>query len=129
MGPCGVLAVLVALGFWTFQHRKGDLWTLLGATAIVARLWTYHRVYDDVLILLPMVALCRVTKWETSSDSTRIAAGLLLAATMLSMLAPARLEHFAWPWSQMFTGGHALVWLAVLGFLLDQARRNKKVEA
>jgi hypothetical protein len=122
------LLVFAALGFWIYRHRKGDFWILLGVTAIVARLSTYHRVYDDVLILLPMVALFLIAKRETSSDSTRIAAGLFLAATILSMLAPARLENLAWPWSLMFTGGHALLWLAVLSFLLDRARRDKKAE-
>ena len=122
------LLVFVTLGFWVHRHRKGDFWILLGVTAIAARLWAYHRVYDDVLILLPMVALFRTAKGETSSESTRIAAGLLLAATIVSMLAPARLERFQWPWSLMFTGGHALVWLALLGFLLDRARRNRKAE-
>jgi hypothetical protein len=122
------LPVFVTLGFWVYRHRKGDFWILLGVTAIAARLWAYHRVYDDVLILLPMVALFRTAKGETSSESTRIAAGLLLAATIVSMLAPARLEHFQWPWSLMFTGGHALLWLVLLGFLLDRARRNRKAE-
>ena len=122
------LLVFAALGFWTYQHRKGDFWIFLGVTALVARMWTYHRVYDDVLILLPMVALFRIAKREASTEGTSIAAGLLLAATILSMLAPARLEHFAWPWSLAFTGGHTLVWIVVLGFLLDRARRDKKAE-
>ena len=122
------LLVLVALGFWVYRHREGDFWILLGVTAIVARLSTYHRVYDDVLILLPMVALFRVAKRRTSSEGTSIAAGLLLGTTMLAMLAPARWENFQWPWSFVFTWGHALVWLAVLGFLLDRARRDKKAE-
>ncbi len=122
------LLVFAALGVWTYQHRKGDLWILLGVTALVARMWTYHRVYDDVLVLLPMVTLFRIAKRETSSPGTSLTAGLLLAAMIVSMIAPARLEHFAWPWSLMFTGGHTLVWLAVLGFLLDRARRDKKAE-
>jgi len=122
------LLVFLALGFWVYRHRKGDFWILLGVTAVVARLSTYHRVYDDVLILLPMVALLLIARRATSSDNTRIAAGLLLAATVVSMLELARLENFAWPWSLIFTGGHALVWLAVLGFLLDRARRDMKAE-
>jgi len=122
------LLVFAALGFWTYQHRKGDFWILLGVTALVARMWTYHRVYDDVLVLLPMVALFRIAKREAASEGTSMAAGLLLAATILSMLAPARWEHFAWPWSFAFTGGHTLVWIAVLGFLLDRARRDQKAE-
>jgi hypothetical protein len=123
------LLVFAALGFWTYQHRKGDFWILLGVTALVARMWTYHRIYDDVLVLLPMVALFRIAKREAASERTSMAAGLLLAATILSMLAPARWEHFPWPWSFAFTGGHTLVWIAVLGFLLDRARRDQKAEA
>lgn len=122
------LLVFAALGFWVYQHRKGDFWILLGVTALVARLWTYHRVYDDVLILLPMVALFRIAKREASTEGTSIAAGLLLAATILSMLMPARLEHFAWPWSFLFKGGHTLVWIMDLGFLLHRAHRDKKAE-
>jgi hypothetical protein len=122
------LLAFVALGLWIYRYRKGDLWILLGVTAIVARLWAYHLVYDDVLVVLPMVALFRITKREGSSEYTGIAAGVLLAATALAMLAPARLEHFPWPWSLSFTGGHTLMWLAVLGFLLHQAWRDKKAE-
>lgn len=122
------LLVLGALGVWVYHHREGDFWILLGVTAIVTRLSTYHRVYDDTLILLPMVALLRIAKRESPSEGTSIAAALLLGTTVLAMLAPARLEHFQWPWSLMFTGGHALVWLAVLGFLLDRARLDKKAE-
>jgi len=122
------LLVFAALGFWTYEHRKGDFWILLGVTALVARMWTYHRVYDDVLVLLPMVALFRIAKREAASQGASVAAGLLLAATILAMLAPARWEHFAWPWSFAFTGGHTLVWIVVLGFLLDRARRDHKAE-
>ncbi len=122
------LLIFAVLGYWIYQHRKGDFWILLGVTAIVARLWSYHRVYDDVLILLPMVALFRVAKREPSTDDTRIVAGLLLAVTIASMLALARWEHFAWPWSILFKGGHTLVWIMDLGFLLFRAHRDKKAE-
>ena len=122
------LLVFVALGLSIYRYRKGDLWILLGVTAIVARLWAYHLIYDDVLILLPTVALFRISKREGSSEGAGIVPGLLLAASVLAMLAPARLEHFPWPWSLTFTGGHTLIWLAVLGFLLHQARRDKKAE-
>jgi hypothetical protein len=125
---CASLLVFAALGFWIYLHRKGDFWILLGVTALVARLWTYHRVYDDVLVLLPMVALFRIAKREAASQGTSMAAGLLLTATILAMLAPARLEHFPWPWSLAFTGGHTLLWIVVLGFLLDRARRDQKAE-
>jgi hypothetical protein len=44
------------------------LWLLLGVTALVARFWTYHRWYDDLLILLPMIALFRIAQQRPSAD-------------------------------------------------------------
>lgn len=124
----GSLLVLVALGLWTYRHRRGDFWLLLGVTALVARLWAYHRVYDDVLILLPMVALFRIAKRGPASHGADVVAGLLLATTVLAMLLPTRFEWFPAPWSWLFKGGHTVVWIAVLAFLLYQARRETDAE-
>jgi hypothetical protein len=122
--PASLLA-LMALGFWTYRHRHGDLWLLLGVTALVARFWTYHRLYDDLLVLFPMIALFRIAKRGPSTDGNDVLAGMLLAITIFAMLAPARLRYAPWPWYLLFTGGHALVWIAVLIFLLDRARRER----
>jgi hypothetical protein len=122
--PASLLA-LMALGFWTYRHRHGDFWLLLGVAALVGRFWTYHRLYDDLLILLPMVTLFRIAKRSPSADGGDVVAGVLLAFTILAMLAPARLRYAPWPWYLLFTGGHALVWVAVLIFLLDRARRER----
>ncbi|KPL15508.1 MAG: hypothetical protein AMJ93_16560 [Anaerolineae bacterium SM23_84] len=116
----------MALGFWTYRHRHGDFWLLLGVTALVARFWTYHRLYDDLLVLFPMVALFRIAKRGPSTDGSDVVAGMLLTITIFAMLAPARLRYAPWPWYLLFTGGHALVWITVLIFLLDRARREKR---
>lgn len=122
------LVTLMALGFWTYRHRHGDFWLLLGVTALVARFWTYHRLYDDFLVLFPMIALFRIAKRGPSTDGSDMVAGMLLAITIFAMLAPARLRYAPWPWYLLFTGGHALVWIAVLIFLLDRARREKNAK-
>lgn len=118
------LLVLVALGFWVYRYRHVDLWVLLGVTALVARLWTYHRVYDDLLILLPEIALFRIAKRGPSPDGSDVVAGLLLALTISSLLIPARLLHLPLPWNLPFTAGHVVIWIALLVFLVDQARRE-----
>lgn len=117
--PVLSLLTLAGLGVWTFFHRRCDLWLLLGVTGVVARLWTYHGIYDDVLILLPMVALFRITK-QQPPDSW---AGRLLAITTLTMLLPVRLWHWPPPWCWTFTIGHVVIWLAVLIFLIHRTRR------
>ena len=119
------LFTLVALGFWIYLNRRVDIWLLLGVTAIVARFWTYHRWYDDLLILLPMIALFRIAKKGSSDNGSDIIAGILLAITLLSMLAPYRVQNLPSPWSLLFTGGHAIVWIVLLIFLLIRAWQEK----
>src|SRR3990170_7368736 len=120
------LFTLVALGFWIYLNRRVDIWLLLGVTAIVARFWTYHRWYDDLLILLPMIALFRIAKKGSSDNGSDIMAGILLAITLLSMLAPYRVQNLPSPWSLLFTGGHAIVWIVLLIFLLIRVWQEKK---
>ena len=118
--------VLAALGLWTYRHRHGDFWLLLGVTAIVARIWTYHRLYDDLLILIAMITLCRIAKRGPSDDGTDVLAGALLAITWVAALAPARF-HAVTPWDWVFGGAQIMVWIAVLIFLLRQARREHSI--
>jgi hypothetical protein len=121
--PASLLA-LMALGCWTYCHRQRDLWLLLGVVALVARIWTYHGLYDDLLILLPMIALFRITKQEPS-DGGSVVAGVMLGITWLATLAPAHLLSAPPPWDWLFKAGQTVVWAAVLTFLLQLAGRAK----
>ena len=116
--------VITALAVWIFVHRRRDPWLLLGVTAVVARLWTYHGLYDDLLIIFPMVVLFRIAKGMPQADEDVKAAALLGSAVVI-MLMPARMHHF-WgaPWPEVFALTHTLMWLAVLVFLLRQAREK-----
>lgn len=110
--------VFLALGLWIYVYRRANFWLLLGVTAIVARLWTYHRIYDNVLIILPMITLFRLAK------SRDITAGLLLALTIPLMLAPARLSEFPPPWDWPYKLAQPLVWIIILIFLGQRAHRQ-----
>jgi hypothetical protein len=117
---------LAALGLWVYRHRDGDYWLLLGVTALFARFWTYHRLYDNLLILLPMITLFRIAKRGLSVNGEDVMAGLLLAATTLIMLAPARLLITPPPWDQLFKSVQVIVWMAILIFLLRQSWKERK---
>ncbi|MGD2146595.1 MAG: glycosyltransferase 87 family protein, partial [Anaerolineae bacterium] len=119
------LVVLTALGAWVYAFRRRDPWLLLGVTALVARFWTYHRLYDDMLVLFPMVTLFQLAKRGPRDDGRDVAAGTLLGAVVLAMMIPARLRFAAWPWHLIFTAGHALIWAIVLLFLLCQTARGE----
>jgi hypothetical protein len=121
--------ILAMLGLWTFQNRRRDLWILLGVAALVARLWMHHRPYDDVLLLVPMIALFRLAKTDPSRDGNDVTAGLLLAVTWISTLVPTRVFAFPSPFPMLIEAGQSLLWLAVLLFLLHQVRREREGRA
>ncbi len=117
------LFVLAALGVWIHRQRHGDPWITLGVTALVARFWTYHWNYDDVLVVVPMVALFRVARTH-QSPARALTAGVLLGLTQIVMLFPARWELGAGQLREIYVGGHAAAWAADLMFLL--ALRERK---
>lgn len=116
-----VVSVL-ACGAWLFFHRRTDPWILLGVCALAARLGWYHRIYDDMLLSLPVIALVRIVASRGAPGGAdrrtfRIAA-ILLAATVAHLLSPgsaaAVLQHVPRtlaPW----------IWLADLFFLAGLA--------
>lgn len=118
-----VLAFYAALGVWAHRHRSIDLWVLLGVTALVARQATYHRSYDDVLIVLVDVAPFRIARRADVPEGTRVLAGALLGVTIVVMLFLASWEFTTPLFDWLFAGGHTVVWLADLVFLLACSRR------
>lgn len=125
IGSIGISSLLVflGLGLWIYWHRDRDLWILLGVTAIVARLWTYHRLYNNLLILLPMITLFRILKHHPSMQQ-RSLAGILFALTWFGMLLPARLQLYPGSLNWLATLGHPVVWIAVLIFLLNSSNHT-----
>lgn len=122
--PPASLALLFGLGYWIYRNRNKELWLLLGVTAIVSRIWTHHPVYEDLLILLPMVTLLRIAGRSPRGDGSDVAAGILLAIAWVALLAPATMRLWPPPWNFLFTGGEAAIWLTILVFLSIQAHRQ-----
>lgn len=121
----GSLLLLGVLGVWVYRNRRVDTWLLIGVSAIVARLWTYHRNYNDLLIILPTIALCRIVKKGHYADPSKVLAVGLLAITWVSMLAPIRLLKSPPPWNWFTIYGLLAVWLLILLFLLLYTWREK----
>ena len=125
------MSIFFVLGVWVYRYRRVDLWVQLGVIAIVARFWAYHRQYDDVVVVLALVALFRiatgvvgevgasaVTATEAAREpQVRAAATALIATCMLFMLLPARLGWAPPPGRQIFEVSHTASWLGMLVFL------------
>jgi hypothetical protein len=119
------LGVLAAAGLWVYLHRDGDYWILIGVTAMVARLWIYHGWYDDLLLLLPMIALYRIAKSGPAQDASDVAAGVLFAGLLVVSIAPGGLYLIPAPFDAIFVAVQLTIWLAVFVFLLVYAARAR----
>jgi hypothetical protein len=119
------LLVLGGLGLWVYVYRRIDLWILMGVTGLVARLWTYHGWYDDLLVLLPMIALFRWIKRRGGIDGYTFLAGALLGMTLLVTIAPGGKYLLPAPFDSIYVTVQNCVWIADLGFLLAVARHEK----
>jgi hypothetical protein len=120
------ILTLLALGVWLWRYRKADVWLRIGVTTIVARLWTYHLFYDDVLIVPAMIALLRVARDEAWSDAHRVAAGAVLVLLMCNSVALNPLQALM-PFASVFRIG-ALVLLAYLAHASLKMRSDVEVK-
>jgi hypothetical protein len=115
--PAASVLALLLLGCWIYRYRRADLWLLLGVTAIVARLWVYHRSYDDMLIILPMITLFRIAKSDGSKNGYDVLAGVILAISIVIMFVPA-LKLVAPQWESLLKNSQTVIPLTILWFLL-----------
>ncbi len=106
------LALLVFIGVWVWRHRRVDLWLQIGMVAILGRIWTTHRIYDDLLVFLAMIALLRVLRGDREPSPVRTAAALLLAGNWLMLLAPVSIVSWAPPASTFFDLIQAVLWIS-----------------
>lgn len=118
------LLLLMVMGLWIFRYRNSDLWLLMGVTAYFARFWIYHRLYDDFLVLVPMVSLFQIAR-QNSTASRRVCAGVILGINWAAALAPARLLSFGAPFNILFEALQVSVWLMGLVFLVYIAGKGK----
>jgi hypothetical protein len=113
------LAVLAAFGLWVHASRRADPWVLVGAAALVSRMWAYHRSYDDLLALVAMAALVRVAT-RSPASRTRVLVGAVATIIWLFALLPLTFFRPIMPWGigKLVWGTQIAVWLVALGILL-----------
>lgn len=114
------LSILFAAGVWVWLHRYCNLLVLLGVVAIVSRVWTYHRVYDDMIILFAVFGVLASLKLGLNPKLDRLGRpllGLLLFASLI----PATLRLMEAPLGPLFTAGQPALWMVTLGYLAHTA--------
>lgn len=118
------LGALLLTGAWVWRHRGVDVWILIGVTGLVARLWSYHREFDDLITLLPAIALLRLARFTARgpTDAPAGALGIALLALFLAPYPQIRELGLRWAMNWAVTG----TWLAALAYLLVAAARERR---
>jgi hypothetical protein len=112
------LATLLAFGGWVFRHRDRDLWVLMGVAALITRLLFHHRIYDDLLVFIPMITLFRIASAGARSRRLTLGAGVLFTLAWATLQMPIQLLGLAAPVPTLVEAGQAGVWITMLVFLL-----------
>jgi glycosyl transferase family 87 len=122
LSPLASLAIMAATGCWVYLNRRNDLWQLIGVVALVSRFGFHHRWYDDMLVVLAIVAAFRLR------DDIQRRLGpsfeLLLGAAVFSVLAPGGLYVLPAPLNQIYVASQIAIWLALLFVLIFATRRD-----
>jgi hypothetical protein len=85
------IVLLIGLGVWLNSFQDRDQWLLLGVVAVVARIWTWHRGYDDVVTLVCLLSLLHLTTRKSVPMQFRRLGTVLLIFGIIANALPARL--------------------------------------
>ena len=122
----GTLALLGAVGLWVGICRRADPWILGGIVALAARFGLYHGWYDDVILLIPLLALFRIYKIDREADPRSGGRTLaLFGVVLLFLLAPGGLYLFPHPWNNAYVIAQTAVFFVLWVFLLRRSFRER----
>jgi hypothetical protein len=111
-----VITVLFALAF---LYRQASMLTLFGISACAARFWTYHRQYDNLILVFSLLALGTLGLEKECRKAIAAFIGM-----GLTLWLPARAtDELAIQLLMM------LVWIACLAVLLAVAREERGLES
>lgn len=115
----GVSLISLLILFYLF--RNASLLTLFAASCVIARLCTYHRIYDDVMLVFLLLAFLKMLY-----QNPQIPKLVIFIALGLSLWLPAGLSTFIYfPWTMFqFT-----IWVTALGYLfVNELQQMKKLK-
>lgn len=113
-------AGVAALAGWIALRalRDAPRLTQFAVAALIGRLWTYHKVYDNVMLAFVLLVLGQAWLVRRARG-----AGLVFGAVALSLWLPGRLVAYAdrFPASWWMQGAHVLVWIVALAYIVATA--------
>jgi len=125
-GSAGLAAgVLAAAAAVLYRFRRTDLLVRAAIVGVAARLWCYHRHYDDLLLAFLLAGLLARAVSSTAQTRPSRSAALAAAGVGLTLWVPESVWGRSVTWQVL---QHA-AWLAGLAVLLRQAARETPADS
>ncbi len=116
-----LIAITTGVSIVVFQKlRHTSLLTLFASASVIGRVFIYHRVYDDLMLVFLLLALLQLA--FQVPNRYNIGSVFLLG---LTLWIPASLQNLIPYWSSF----QLLVWLSLLFYLLSNSLTNKSGES
>lgn len=102
-----------------YLGRNYSLLTLFAIASFIGRIWTYHRVYDNLMLIFLLFALLNVTLKNPQKLNT-----LILTLLLITLWLPARMTRL--PYMNIV---QMIIWAIALGYLIvqEQNRLNCRI--
>lgn len=122
-----MLIGLAGMGMWVWANRNADRWLLYGGLAIMARLWSYHQLYDDLLNLFAFIALIRLAKGIGNEGKPDELAWIVILIALTTLPGPATPLRFWRGWMSLaLAGWNTAVRLLMLLVIILRAREQQR---
>ncbi len=110
LGIIGILTIAII----AYLCRNYSLLNLFAICSVIGRVCTYHRIYDNLMLMFLLLAIIKIT-----FDNLNKLNILFLTLVSLSLWLPAIIIDFA-----NLELAQILIWIAALGHILIQGRRE-----
>ncbi|MGJ5628764.1 glycosyltransferase 87 family protein [Nostoc sp. CALU 1950] len=103
----GLLATSIIL-LVLFCIKNSNLIYLFAIASVIGRLWTYHLIYDNVMLIFLLIAVIKMT-WDKPNQSNIV----VLSLVLMSLVIPAKIAEF--PYAIIL---QSVIWIGSVIYLL-----------
>lgn len=111
----GTGAITISIIFFNFW-RNYSLLNLFATASVIGRIWTYHRIYDNVMLIFLLLAMLKMT--FSNFQKLNI---LMLLLVSISLWLPVKSTDLAFIKVAQF-----IIWIIALCYLLIQSKNNRE---
>ncbi|MEA5620703.1 glycosyltransferase 87 family protein [Cronbergia sp. UHCC 0137] len=113
-----IVATVILIGL-LYLFENSSLLFLFAVAAVIGRLWTYHLIYDNVMLVFLLLSVIDLTFNRPNKLNI-----LILTLLLLSLSLPAKIINL--PYTQII---QSIIWVVSFIYLLVYQKQSKKIKS